>query len=69
MLCIGLLLRMTGKHRLLKTDPRVGGRFKTTMAAKNKSMRLDYGCLHQRKRNVLFEYNMDDGWHVKVAFT
>lgn len=53
-----------------ENDLRVGGRFKTTMAAKDKSKSFDFtGIYTAVKENELIEYEMDDGRHVKVEFT
>jgi len=53
-----------------ENDLRVGGRFKTTMAAKNKSTSFDFtGVYTNVTENELIEYDLDDGRHVKVAFT
>lgn len=50
-------------------DLRVGGRFKTTMAAKDKSASFDFtGVYTGIKEHRLIEYNIDDGRHVKVEF-
>jgi uncharacterized protein YndB with AHSA1/START domain len=52
-----------------ENDLRVGGRFKTTMAAKDKSASFDFGGVYTRvKEHELIEYDMDDGRHVKVEF-
>ncbi len=64
-----------------ENDLRVGGRFKTTMAAKDKSASFDFGGTYTSvKEHELIEYDMDDGppspggsgrasRHVKVEFT
>lgn len=53
-----------------ENDLRVGGRFKTTMAAKNKSASFDFtGVYTNIKEHKLIEYDIDDGRHVKVEFT
>ena len=50
-------------------DLRVGGTFKTTMAAKDKSESFDFtGAYTAVKEHELIEYDMDDGRHVKVEF-
>ncbi len=50
-------------------DLRVGGKFKTTMAAKDKSESFDFtGAYTAVKEHELIEYDMDDGRHVKVEF-
>lgn len=52
-----------------ENDLRVGGRFKTTMAAKDKSASFDFtGAYTNVKEYELIEYNIDDGRHVKVEF-
>jgi uncharacterized protein YndB with AHSA1/START domain len=49
---------------------RTGGRFKTAMAAKDKSMGFDFtGVYTNVKEHELIEYDIDDGRHVKVEFT
>ena len=53
-----------------ENDLRVGGRFKTAMAAKNKSAGFDFtGVYTNVKKHELIEYDIDDGRHVKVEFT
>ena len=50
-------------------DLRVGGTFKTTMAAKDRSESFDItGAYTAVKEHELIEYDMDDGRHVKVEF-
>jgi uncharacterized protein YndB with AHSA1/START domain len=52
-----------------ENDLRVGGRFKTTMAAKDKSSSFDFGGAYTDiKEHRLIEYHMHDGRHVKVEF-
>ena len=52
-----------------ENDLRVGGRFKTTMAAKDKSTSFDFtGVYTSVKEHELIEYDIDDGRHVKVEF-
>ena len=52
-----------------ENDLREGGRFKTVMAAKDKSSSFDFtGTYTAVKDNELVEYDMDDGRHVKVEF-
>lgn len=52
-----------------ENDLRVGGRFKTTMAAKDKSAGFDFAGVYTNvKEHKLIEYNIDDGRHVKVEF-
>ena len=53
-----------------ENDLRVGGKFKTTMAAKDKSESFDFtGAYTALKEHELIEYDMDDGRHVKVEFS
>lgn len=50
-------------------DVRVGGRFSTTMAAKDKSSSFDFtGVYTAVQEHELIEYDMDDGRHVKNTF-
>lgn len=52
-----------------ENDLRVGGRFKTRMAAKDKSAGFDFGGVYTDvKEHRLIEYKMDDGRRVKVEF-
>jgi uncharacterized protein YndB with AHSA1/START domain len=52
-----------------ENDLRVGGRFKTTLAAQAKSASFDFGGVYTGvKEHELIEYDMDDGRHVKVEF-
>ena len=52
-----------------ENDLRVGGIFKTTMSAKDKSASFDFtGTYTALKEYELIEYDMDDGRHVKVEF-
>jgi len=52
-----------------ENDLRVGGKFKTVMAAKDKSTGFDFtGTYTAVKENGLIEYDMDDGRYVKVEF-
>lgn len=52
-----------------ENDIRTGGKFKTTMAAKDKSESFDFtGIYTAVNEHELIEYDMDDGRHVKVAF-
>ncbi|TAK67727.1 MAG: polyketide cyclase, partial [Bacteroidetes bacterium] len=45
------------------------GKFKTVMAAKDKSSAFDFtGIYTNVKNHELIEYDMDDGRHVKVEF-
>jgi uncharacterized protein YndB with AHSA1/START domain len=53
----------------VENDVRLGGKFKTTMAAKDKSSSFDFtGTYTAVKENRLIEYAMSDGRHVKVEF-
>jgi uncharacterized protein YndB with AHSA1/START domain len=53
-----------------ENDLRVGGKFKTTMAAKDKSESFDFtGVYTIVNVNRLIEYDLDDGRHVRVEFT
>lgn len=53
-----------------ENDLRVGGKFKTVMAAKDKSMSFDFGGTYTVvNEEDLIEYDMGDGRHVKVEFT
>lgn len=52
-----------------ENDLRVGGTFKTVMAAKDKSMSFDFaGTYTSVNEHALIEYNMSDGRHVKIEF-
>lgn len=53
-----------------ENDLRVGGKFKTVMAAKDKSASFDFtGTYVAVQQHALIEYDMEDGRHVKVEFT
>lgn len=53
-----------------ENDLRVGGSFKTTLAAKDKSFSFDFGGVYSAlKEHALIEYDMGDGRHVKIEFT
>lgn len=53
-----------------ENDLREGGKFKTTMAAKDGSESFDFtGVYTTVKEHERIEYDMSDGRHVKVAFT
>jgi uncharacterized protein YndB with AHSA1/START domain len=53
-----------------ENDLRVGGKFKTVMAAKDKSTSFDFtGTYTAVREKELIEYDIDDGRHVKVEFT
>jgi uncharacterized protein YndB with AHSA1/START domain len=52
-----------------ENDLRVGGKFKTVMAAKDKSASFDLvGTYSVVEENSSIEYDMADGRHVKVKF-
>ncbi len=52
-----------------ENDVCVGGKFKTTMAAKDKSASFDFtGTYTAIEKHKLIEYDMDDGRHVKIEF-
>jgi uncharacterized protein YndB with AHSA1/START domain len=53
-----------------ENDLRTGGKFTTTMAAKDKSASFDLiGVYTAVKEHQLIEYDMEDGRHVKVEFS
>jgi uncharacterized protein YndB with AHSA1/START domain len=53
-----------------ENDLRTGGKFSTTMAAKDKSQSFDLiGSYTAVKEEELIEYDMADGRHVKVVFS
>jgi uncharacterized protein YndB with AHSA1/START domain len=53
----------------VENDVRVGGKFKTVMSAKDKSVSFDFtGTYTAVKEHELIEYDMTDGRHVKVEF-
>lgn len=53
-----------------ENDVHAGGRFKTTMAAKDKSSRFDFtGTYTKVVPNGVLEYTIDDGRKVSVIFT
>lgn len=53
-----------------ENDLRTGGKFKTVMAAKDKSTSFDFtGTYSSVKEHESIEYDMTDGRHVKVEFT
>jgi uncharacterized protein YndB with AHSA1/START domain len=53
-----------------ENDLRTGGKFKTTMAAKDKSESFDFeGVYTIVEEHKLIEYNMSDGRHVKIEFS
>ncbi len=52
-----------------ENDVRVGGKFKTTMAAKDGSARFDFSGVYTAvDGKQLIEYTIDDGRKVKVTF-
>jgi uncharacterized protein YndB with AHSA1/START domain len=52
-----------------ENDLRVGGAFKTVMAARDKSASFDFrGTYGAVKENELIEYEMEDGRRVRVEF-
>ncbi|GAB3913014.1 SRPBCC family protein [Mucilaginibacter boryungensis] len=52
-----------------ENDPRTGGKFKTTMAAKDGSFSFDFGGTYSEVTDhQLIAYSMDDGRQVKVVF-
>ena len=52
-----------------ENDPRTGGKFKTTMAAKDGSFSFDFGGTYSEVvDHQLIAYSMDDGRQVKVVF-
>lgn len=53
-----------------ENDLRSGGKFKTTMAAKDKSFSFEFGGTYTAvTEHALIEYDMDDMRHVKTEFT
>jgi uncharacterized protein YndB with AHSA1/START domain len=53
-----------------ENELRLGGKFKTTLGAKDGSMSFDFGGVYTAlKENALIEYDMDDARHVKIEFT
>ena len=53
-----------------QNDLRVSGKFKTTMAAKDKSSSFDFtGTYTAVRENELIEYELDDDRQVRVEFT
>jgi len=51
-------------------DPRTGGKFKTTMAAKDGSFSFDFeGVYSNVVENSLIEYGIGDGRAVTISFT
>lgn len=52
-----------------ENDLRVGGKFSTIMAAKDKSVSFDFNGVYTAvKINEVIEYDIEDGRHVKVEF-
>ncbi|MFD2163530.1 SRPBCC family protein [Paradesertivirga mongoliensis] len=52
-----------------ENDLKVGGKFTTTMAAKDGSFSFDFGGIYDVvEENKLIEYTMGDGRHVSVTF-
>ncbi len=52
-----------------ENDVKVGGKFKTTMAAKDGSASFDFEGIYNNVKNFeTIEYDMADGRHVKVEF-
>jgi uncharacterized protein YndB with AHSA1/START domain len=52
-----------------ENDLRVGGKFKTVMAAKDKSTSFDFtGTYTNVEEYKVIEYDLDNGRHVKVEF-
>ena len=52
-----------------ENDLRVGGKFITTMAAKNGSSKFDFNGIYSSvKQHESFEYTMEGGRYVKVTF-
>lgn len=52
-----------------ENDLRAGGKFSTTMAAKDGSVSFDFvGTYSNVKTNSLIEYNIEDGRKVKIVF-
>ena len=52
-----------------ENDVRTGGKFKTVMAAKDKSKSFDFTGVYTNVRpHELIEYDMTDGRHVKIEF-
>ena len=53
-----------------ENDLRVGGKFKTVMAARDKSASFDFtGEYTQVEEHGLIEYDMEDGRHVRIEFS
>jgi len=53
-----------------ENDLRTGGKFKTVMAAKDKSAQFDFtGTYTMVKEHELIEYDMPDGRHVRTEYS
>ena len=53
-----------------ENDVRTGGKFSTTMAAKDGSMSFDFGGVYTNVQpNQLIEYTIDDGRKVSIKFS
>lgn len=53
-----------------ENDLRDGGKFKTTMAARDKSASFDFtGVYAAVKEHELIAYDLEDGRHVKIEFS
>jgi uncharacterized protein YndB with AHSA1/START domain len=53
-----------------ENDPKTGGKFKTTMAAKDGSFSFDFGGIYDEvKTNESIAYTMEDGRKVSIVFT
>lgn len=53
-----------------KNDLRKGGKFSTTMAAKDGSVSFEFGgSYNEVQQNKLIEYTIDDGRKVKITFS
>jgi uncharacterized protein YndB with AHSA1/START domain len=53
-----------------ENDLRTGGKFSTTMAAKDGSFSFDFGGVYTNvEANKLIEYNIADGRKVKITFS
>jgi uncharacterized protein YndB with AHSA1/START domain len=51
-------------------DPRTGGKFSSTMAAKDGSFSFDFGGVYDKViNNQLIEYTLGDGRKVSITFT
>jgi uncharacterized protein YndB with AHSA1/START domain len=51
-------------------DLRTGGKFKTTMAAKDGSFSFDFGGIYSNvEKFKVIEYKMEDGREVKITFS